>query len=272
MQMSAFGGALGDMISQGVQNMHGRIMDVRQFDYQKDLNSQGIQWRVADALAAGIHPLYALGPTGATYSPVSSSGGSSGAGQDISRAVMAGMDRQQREREIQAGLARSAAEDRRAEERHALDMAQGTVELQRMRSQLARADSAQLGPGVPQGSIRRLPSPVIVGERNVPARQPGAITGHQFVRNSDGSIGIVQSEQMKERTEDDFIEQSLWALRNRVLSVPPPPSPDQYPTRPGYEWRWSPAQQAFYQRRRRNAVSSSRRRRSSQNGSSRPRY
>lgn len=39
---------------------------------QKEFAQNGIQWRVADAKKAGLHPLYALGGAGAGYSPTSS--------------------------------------------------------------------------------------------------------------------------------------------------------------------------------------------------------
>lgn len=67
----------------------------RQMQYEFAQN--GIRWKVDDAKAAGIHPLYALGASTQSYSPVSvgtaadSSFGSglASAGQDISRAINA---------------------------------------------------------------------------------------------------------------------------------------------------------------------------------------
>lgn len=66
---------------------------------QKEFAQMGIRWKVEDAKAAGLHPLYALGAMPANYSPAqiqSVGGGSSGigesmaeAGQSISRAMMA---------------------------------------------------------------------------------------------------------------------------------------------------------------------------------------
>lgn len=64
---------------------------------QKEFAQSGIQWRVNDAKAAGIHPLYALGAQTHSFSPVSIDGGAdmsmanavSSMGQDIGRAVNA---------------------------------------------------------------------------------------------------------------------------------------------------------------------------------------
>lgn len=39
------------------------------YNAQKEFAQNGISWRVADAKRAGIHPLFALGGSGATYSP-----------------------------------------------------------------------------------------------------------------------------------------------------------------------------------------------------------
>lgn len=68
---------------------------------QREFAQHGIRWRVEDAKAAGVHPLYALGAGGAAAAPISMSvaGGedwSSRMGQDLGRAVTAQMDPHQR--------------------------------------------------------------------------------------------------------------------------------------------------------------------------------
>lgn len=61
---------------------------------QREFAQNGIRWKVADAKAAGVHPLYALGAQTHSFSPVYT--GDTGTpnaianmGQDISRAMMA---------------------------------------------------------------------------------------------------------------------------------------------------------------------------------------
>lgn len=72
----------------------------RELNYarQKEFAQMGIQWKVADAKAAGLHPLYGLGGSTATFSPTISALGSRpverapdyhAMGQNISRAVEA---------------------------------------------------------------------------------------------------------------------------------------------------------------------------------------
>lgn len=42
----------------------------QQVAYQREFAQHGLQWRAADARAAGVHPVYAMGATGASYQPV----------------------------------------------------------------------------------------------------------------------------------------------------------------------------------------------------------
>lgn len=72
---------------------------------QKEFAQNGIRWKVEDAKAAGVHPLYAIGASGSSYSPVSV-GSNIGAamaqsGQDISRAMNATRPLDEREKWIQ---------------------------------------------------------------------------------------------------------------------------------------------------------------------------
>lgn len=82
---------------------------------QREFAQNGIRWRVSDAEAAGLHPLAALGASGASYSPGASVFTSSGAGssagnafralsamgQNVSRSVMATSSAFERARELQ---------------------------------------------------------------------------------------------------------------------------------------------------------------------------
>lgn len=62
---------------------------------QKEFAQSGIQWKVKDAEAAGVHPLFALGAQTTSYSPTSVGGSAQGsdfsglanAGQNIGRAI-----------------------------------------------------------------------------------------------------------------------------------------------------------------------------------------
>lgn len=76
-------GWLGDFSQAGQRNT--------EYLRQKEFAQHGIQWRVEDAKAAGLHPLFALGGGGAAYAPqpVGFSDRGSGLGDSISAAGQA---------------------------------------------------------------------------------------------------------------------------------------------------------------------------------------
>lgn len=113
--ISAGANLLGGLFS----NKSNRSSMKEQIKYQREFAQHGIRWRVADAQAAGLHPLYALGANTPSYSPVYSSDAMgpalAAAGQDIGRAVAAGMTKEERAvaalsmRKLEAELAESDA-------------------------------------------------------------------------------------------------------------------------------------------------------------------
>ncbi|AFS65319.1 putative DNA pilot protein [Dragonfly-associated microphage 1] len=81
-------------------------------EYQREFAQHGIRWRVEDAKAAGLHPLYALGAQTPSFSPVMYQDAVGDAvargGQNIGNAVMRAMDSKQREaQELSLELLRS---------------------------------------------------------------------------------------------------------------------------------------------------------------------
>lgn len=86
--ISAGSSVLGGYMS----NMYSKKAAKRAYRYQRKLLSNQIQWKVADAKKAGIHPLYALGAQSASYSSPIDGGPNPGegimqAGQAIGGAV-----------------------------------------------------------------------------------------------------------------------------------------------------------------------------------------
>lgn len=79
------GGLLGGL-SSAHESRKNRAEARRQFNVQDDYNKNLTQYRVADALKAGIHPLAALGQS-ANYSPTIHAGDNSGAGDIMSNAI-----------------------------------------------------------------------------------------------------------------------------------------------------------------------------------------
>lgn len=235
---------------------------------QLDSLQKGIQWRVADAKAAGISPLAALGASTGSYIPVSQNfmpkdySWIGDAGQDLSRAITAGQTARER---TEAARALQIASERDGA-LFALELENRALSNDMLRSQIARLNSAQVGPGagdiraetaspgLPPGSILDQPSVVTVGSVGEPERQPGHLTDYQFAASTGGRYTIVPSNDMKQRIEDTPQEWQ-WFLRNGLL-------PDdnifrslerQHPSRPGHEWRYNPFSGHFWQRPLRGA-------------------
>lgn len=57
----------------------------RNIDAQREFAQHGVRWRVEDAKAAGLHPLFALGGAGAAFAPNPITVGSSGLGAGLER-------------------------------------------------------------------------------------------------------------------------------------------------------------------------------------------
>lgn len=93
---------IGAAISAGANllgGLFGRKDSRRQEDLQREFAQHGIRWRVEDAKAAGVHPLYALGAQATPYTPIASSpmgDALSAAGQNIGSAVAAQKTAQER--------------------------------------------------------------------------------------------------------------------------------------------------------------------------------
>lgn len=100
---------LGDIISAGAKLIGGYLEGERadknaerNIQLQKDFAQQGIRWKVEDAKAAGVHPLYAMGANTTSFAPVSVGSTSLGSGlasmgQDVGRAVNAATTQPERQ-------------------------------------------------------------------------------------------------------------------------------------------------------------------------------
>lgn len=98
-----FGGALiggaSSLIGGAVKAITGKQSGDREYERQKEFAQNGLRWKVEDAKAAGIHPIFAVGANTATYSPqaaVGSDFGLSDFGQNIGRAIEAKQTHEER--------------------------------------------------------------------------------------------------------------------------------------------------------------------------------
>src|SRR5262245_6914522 len=113
----AAGIAAASQIAGGIMGSENtRKLTHEQMDMQREFAQHGIQWKVEDAKRAGIHPLYALGASTSSPSPVHVQGGDYGisaAGQDVSRAIMASQDADDRKATVAAAAAAAARAEAR---------------------------------------------------------------------------------------------------------------------------------------------------------------
>lgn len=162
---AALVGAGASLLGGGVSQDQNRKLVHEQMDAQREFAQHGIRWKVEDAKAAGIHPLYALGASTTSFAPMSvqdSLGPAiSSAGQDISRAMRASATDEER----QAGEAsqfmleaerrsdaRQLAANADARANRQLQLAETESHLRNMvlLDQLNRGRAPGTGPGLPR--------------------------------------------------------------------------------------------------------------------------
>ena len=209
------GGTFGGMIGGNIEQQY---KDKKQFErdqywhaqnskLQKEFAQKGIQWKVADAKAAGIHPLAALGaqtynasPSMVGATPLQDSGSSLAAmGQDIGRAIMQQKTNHERQMmDIQLDNAK-------------LDTEMKRLELTNARRRL----SGQLSPGLPD-QIKVKPAEVTSHSKGRPSIEAGSVTSTGYARTAGGGLVPVPSKDVKERIEDQLIPEMVWAGQNYV--------------------------------------------------------
>lgn len=235
---------------------------LRNEEFQNKLATHGIRMKVADAEAAGIHPLAALGattPSGGFGSSFQinprgpsnrTSNALSGLGQDISRAAMATQTKDERE---MAALQKTRAN------------LENSILQQQLISATANNNRA-VGPSLPSNSdmplltgqgnafptrstayINETPLTRIHSQPGRPAQEVGAVSDYGYSKTNRG-LAIVPSKDAKDRIEDQFIPEIMWSMRNQLmpnLGSHPAPSPRYYKLPPGFDtWKWNyPAQE-----------------------------
>jgi len=238
---------------------------------QKQMAQNSIRWRVEDAKAAGIHPLYALGAPVMNSSPmVADFSGLSNAGQNIMRAVEAARDSKER------AIARNAQAAQTAVQQQADKLQLENMGLQNdyLRSQIARLGASQVPPPFPEmgslggssgGRVQAQPATPIINSPHNAAREAGVVTDFGYARSDAGGLVVVPSYDVKQRTEDNIIQEVAWAWRNQMapaIGGLRPPSAREFPLPAGFDrWRWSAVHQQFlpYDSRRSEFLLSGRR-------------
>lgn len=197
----------------------------KNYEMQKEFAQNGIRWRVEDAKAAGLHPLAAIGASGASGSPITIDGGSTGnrlasMGQDISRAINSTRTSPER---VQAQLLGQE------------QIKKAKLENQLLEDQVRSSKIALLNPNPPSPTLTNDPAHVGIEQAVTP--EIG------YARTSRGNIAMVPSAESAQRQQSNFFSGIDWMLRNRLTSLvraPTPPPSDKFPLPKGYYWHWNP--------------------------------
>lgn len=226
---------------------------------QYDFAKNGIRWRVADAKEAGVHPIYALGASTPSFSPVSTNfaadtslpNAMAAAGQDIGRAINS--TRSQDERIV--AFTKAA---------RALQLENMSLQNENLRTEIAsktaRLGANQSGPPMPApGDAWLIPGqppsgpsgsrgPLFVdtplkrapGDPWKLSQEGGAITDTGHARTS-GGLFPVPSDDVKQRIEDNFYQETMHFIRNNLLPmISPKFNQPPHPASKGNVWVYDP--------------------------------
>lgn len=208
---------------------------------QREFAQNGVRWRVEDAKAAGLHPLFAVGAQGSQASPShvgdSSLGNAmSNMGQGISRAINATRTSEEREMFVlnmeRAGLENELLRARIKSER-ALNPFGPAFPSQRFGEAMPGQGNFGYGRGMP-------------GEFSRPAEERGLRPDVSYSQ-SDAGMPPMVPESLSESLEDDVIGKAMWRWRNNILpnfGFGSGPSREKLPIWAN-AWKWSKVNQQW---------------------------
>lgn len=213
----------GGKLYEGSKNRsHDKEMWERNAALQKEFAQTGIRWKVDDAKAAGIHPLYALGAQTHSFQPIASfqdnvlDGGEFGRmGQNLARAAAAGRTK----------------DERYGSELEALALERAQLENELLRVRIAVTRSPQVGPAVPDipvsksalGSIPGQGDLVEVERSKIPTVTPGQphvqagpVPDNMWQRTERGFTMLPSKESAISGMEIENPSTWEWMFRNRL--------------------------------------------------------
>lgn len=189
---------------------------------QKEFAQHGIQWRVADAVAAGLHPLAALGAAGAAYSPqpikldpaVDPGGWRSRMGQNLSRSIHATAEWSTRQLDKLA-VERAVLENDLLKvqiEREARRVMQPSFPPAAVNSQIGieglngQADSLPGGSSSNQPPVQFMPMGTTMSPKGRPAQAYGHVPMLSYIKHADGSLEPISSPDIQGNKANDLFE------------------------------------------------------------------
>lgn len=243
---SVVGGVLG-LQGQKQSAVNAEKLNQLNYEHQKEFAQNGIRWKVADAKAAGLHPLAALGASTAQYTPATAIGDSpdwsflADAGQSIGRAVDAKRTQQERVEQQQKQDAAFALKAENQQAENELIRAQTASIKQDMAFRLAKASeqavrTQQQVPAMPslgrdgsviagQGDatspagIEAKPAEIVVNDPQTRTAEAGSHPDKRWLRTSTGGYQPVRSEAAQNALEDDIVGSFRYDMRNGLANM-----------------------------------------------------
>lgn len=165
-----------------------------QMAMQKEFAQMGLRWKAEDAAAAGLHPLAALGASGANYSPVSAM---------MEAPTHEARNRGNMERTMGQNFSRAIAATMTTEEKAASRLRLESLDLD---NQIKRAELAKLTAGPP------LPVPT-PGQPSADWQET-SYPSVSYMRSPTGLVPIMPPN-LAEALESDQTGQAQWVARYR---------------------------------------------------------
>lgn len=225
---------------------------------QERFAKEGIRWKVADAKAAGIHPLYALGANTMSYTPVSQPLAST-PDNSISDAI--GRVGQNTGRAAAAAITQNEQVEQQQLKQNQLQIENSELQNMKLRSEIVLMNQNR-GQGMPMttsnsfipgqtnssGLVKVNPAERTVSQPGSRGQEAGSVNDYSYIETPTG-LSIAPSKDVKERIEDQLIPELAWAYRNHFIPAfrgHKPPDPKEYPLPAGYDrWEWNAWKQEF---------------------------
>lgn len=222
-----------------------------QMQMQEQFAKNGIKWKVQDAKNAGIHPLYALGASTPTYTPVSLTQDASNpmgnaiaaAGQDLSRAIHSTRSQSERTEAVASTQA-------------ALQLKNMDLQNELLSAQIAKLRTTTQSPAMPIGQRYAIPGqgqtatgPLVtdqplkrtIWDPSNPSIEPGSTTDIGYLNTPGGGYFPVPSTDAKEKIEDNWWQESAHFLRNNIFpAISPYFNNPPYPAPKNSAWVFNP--------------------------------
>lgn len=240
-------GGVGSIVGAGMSGANAAAINKANYEHQKEFAQNGIRWKVADAKAAGLHPLAALGAQTSGYTPSAVVGDSPDfsflrdIGQDVGRAIDAKstaaeraankakidqgtdleLEGKQLDNEYKRTLIASQKQDDALRLANAAVRSSWSQQLPPAMPSLAPDGSLMPGQGnatSPGDIIDAKPPEVTFNAPGRPNVEAASINELAFSRTGDGGYAPVMSTDAKNRLEEDVIGTLNWNSRNRLAA------------------------------------------------------